>query len=279
MFPDVNTKSPTAVQAAVETVLRTLFPTASCSLVARLFAEVTAMFSGRYLDYQPIDLGYHDYEHTLQAALCYARIFAGRQAARAEPPLTARQFEIGLAAVLLHDTGYLKLRSDVDGTSAKYTHVHVLRSAAFAASYVPSIGFNVAEAEVIAAAINCTGPAHRFIHLQFSHLEDKLIGSMLVTADYLGQMAAPDYPDELEVLYREFEESDDFFHQAHDARSFRSAQDLIRHTRTFWSQFVRPKLEEEFDGMYRFLARPYPDGPNPYVQAIENNLRRIEARG
>ena len=30
-----------------------------------------------------------------------------------------------------------------------------------------------------------------------------------------------------------------------------------------------------FGGLYRFLSAPYPDGPNPYVQRIEQNLARL----
>lgn len=278
MFPEVNTKDPVAVHRAVKALFESLYPSSTTALIDRLFIDVTSMFEGRYMDYQAIDIGYHDFEHTLQAALCFAKIFAGRHDAKAQPLLNERHFEAGLAAALLHDTGYLKLRSDTSGTSAKYTHVHVLRSAAFAASYVPTIGFTKRDAECIAAAINCTGPTHRFIHLQFCHLEGKLLGAMLVTADYLGQMAADDYPDELGVLFREFEESDIFFNLPVEERTFATEEALVRQTRNFWERFVLPKLETEFDGLHRFLASPYPDGPNPYVRAIEANLDIIESR-
>ena len=50
-----------------------------------------------------------------------------------EPKLNPRLFELAVAAVLLHDSGYLKLRSDNVGTGAKYTYCHVLRSCSFAA--------------------------------------------------------------------------------------------------------------------------------------------------
>lgn len=278
MFPPANTKSPAAVRDAVVQLLLCMYPGHATGLVERLFKEVTDMFAGRYMDYQAIDIAYHDFEHTLQATLCYARLFAGRRAAGAEPVLEPRHFELGLAATLLHDTGYLRLRSDTSGTSAKYTHVHVLRSAAFAASYVPTLGFSAFEAEVIAATISCTGPAHRFVHLQFGHLEGKLLGSMLVTADYLGQMAADDYPDELDILFREFDESDEFFHLPCGSRAFASGTDLMRQTRGFWERYVLPKLEREFDGVYRYLAEPFPDGPNPYLDAVARNLQRIDER-
>ena len=278
MFPPTDTKSATAVAKAVRAIVAATFPDATLPAADRLFADVEAMSTGHYLDYQAVDLGYHDFEHTLQATLCFARLFAGRHVARAEPVLSVRHFELGLAAALLHDTGYLKLRSDRAGTCAKYTHVHVLRSCAFAASYLPAVGFTLRDTEIVTGAIRCTGPISRLARLYFNARADQLLGCMLVTADYLGQMAATDYPDELELLFGEFLESDEFFHLPTEHFTFQSARELIEKTPDFWTKFVRPKLEKEFEGVYRFLALPYPDGPNPYVDAIERNIALVRSR-
>lgn len=277
MFPVVDTKNPKAVTAWIQGIQAELFPGESDAILRRLFADVDLMFTGRYLDYQAIDIGYHDYEHTLQATLCFALIFQGRARAGAEPRLSRRDFEIGLAAVLLHDTGYLKLRSDTSGTSAKYTHVHVLRSGAFAASYVPTLGFDADEAETVANAIHCTGHSANVAHLRFNTAANRLLGCMLVTADYLGQMAAPDYCEELGMLYREFLESDLFYNQKPDTHQFQSAAHLHRQTPDFWTKVVLPRLKQEFDAQYRYLAQPYPDGPNPYLDAVERNIARLRA--
>jgi hypothetical protein len=278
MFPPIDTKSATAVAEAVRAIMAAAFPGASLQTADRLFVDVEAMFTGHYLDYQAVDLGYHDFEHTLQATLCFARLFAGRHVARAEPLLSVRQFELGLAAALLHDTGYLKLRSDRAGTCAKYTHVHVLRSCAFAASYLPAVGFTLRDTEIVTGAIRCTGPVSRLARLYFNARADQLLGCMLVTADYLGQMAATDYPDELDLLFHEFFESDEFFHLPTECFTFQSARELIEKTPDFWTTFIRPRLEKEFEGVYRFLASPYPDGPNPYVDAIERNIALVRTR-
>jgi hypothetical protein len=277
-FPIVDTKNPVRVAAAVRDIFNKLYSEAPTSVVDRLFADVDRMFTGSYLDYQAIDIGYHDYEHTLQATLCYALIFEGRHKAGAEPKFSARDFELGLAAVLLHDTGYLKLRSDKDGTSAKYTHVHVLRSGAFAASYVPLLGFNAAEADTVARAIHCTGNFPHLAHQHFNAGSGRLLASMLVTADYLGQMAARDYCDELETLFLEFKESDEFFNQTPGLHLYQSAHDLAKMTPEFWRQNVLPKLDSEYDGVYKYLAVPFPGGSNPYLEAVERNVARIAER-
>jgi hypothetical protein len=157
----------------------------------------------------------------------------------------------------------------------------VLRSCAFAASYLPSIGASDYEVEGVLGAINCTGPTKEISRLRFREPVERVIGCALATADYLGQMAAADYPDELEILFNEFRESDEFIHLPPSRRAFKSAPELVERTPLFWQKFVRAKLESDFQAVYRFLARPYPHGPNLYIESVEKNIaiikRRIEA--
>ena len=255
-----------------------MFPGSNPSWLGTVFRDVEDYFLGRRPDYAAVDLRYHDLEHTLQATVCLGVLLAARQRAGAEPQLTARQTELAFAAALLHDTGYLKLRSDTVGTGAKYTYCHVLRSCAFAASYLPTVGATQPEVELVLGAINCTGPAKEIGKMQFRDPIGSVIGGAVGTADYLGQMAAPDYPDELEVLHAEFREADEFAHVPESRRMFKSASELIEATPAFWQHFVRRKLEQDFQGMYRFLAQPFPDGPNSYVEAVERNIAEISRR-
>jgi len=275
MFPDTDTKDSAAIAAVACEVLGKLFPGHGERVIRTLFRDSKDMFEGRFLDYQAIDIRYHDFEHTLQATLCMIRLFEGRGLAGAEPKLSARDFELCLASALLHDTGYLRLRSDRGGSSAKYTHCHVLRSGAFASSYLPSIGFNGEECDRVASAIHSTGRYPWASHLHFSCPSARLISCMLVTADYLGQMSAPDYPDELELLYQELRESDEYYHIPEQERSFANEEELAQNTPGFWHRNIREKLETEFDGVYRYLGRPTPDGPNAYLDAVERNIANI----
>lgn len=278
MFPPVDTKDAIAVEAFVEEKFTAMYPRAGLAWLKRIFRDMQQLFEGRHPDYAPVDIGYHDFEHTLQATVCITLLLEGRHLARVEPIINARQFELAVASVLLHDAGYLKLRSDTNGTCAKYTFCHVLRSCAFAASYLPSLNSTPVEIEAVLGAINCTGPTKEISRLHFREPVDRIIGCALATADYLGQMAAADYPEELEILYNEFRESDDYIHLPESQRVFKSAADLIARTPIFWRKFVRAKLESDFQALYRFLARPYPNGPNPYIEAVERNIAIIEAR-
>lgn len=256
-------------------IIRDLFPGASLDFTRDILAGVNKLFSGGYLDYQACDLKYHDFRHTLQVTVAYADLFAARQRS-GEPPYTHRQFEIGLATALLHDSGYLKLRSDRSGTGAKYTFCHVLRSCALAASYLPSLGFKIEEIDTVLGAIRCTGPSTAGMKLRFNRRDDHVLASMVASADYLAQMAAEDYPDELELLFNEFNESDLFLGLPASQRVFKSAAQLVNGTGIFWEKIVKPKLENDFAGVYRFLN--HPDGSNPYIDAIEHNLGVIARR-
>ena len=277
-LPQVNTKHPDEVLRFLNARLYRLFPSLTFPRLQQVFLDVRDLFEGRHPDYLAIDLHYHDLEHTLQATVCLMELLAGRTAVQAEPILTSNQIECALVAALLHDCGYLKLRSDRSGTGAKYTFCHVLRSCSFASSYLPPHGFDADEVSLVVGAITCTGPVQERSQPWLQTTTERMIGFALAAADYLGQMAASDYPDELDVLYREFCESDDFCHVPVDKRMFTSADDLKRKTPDFWGSAVLPKLEGPFGGLHRYLAVPPLDGPNPYLEAIERNLTEIRRR-
>ncbi len=256
-----------------------LFPGAPTTWVGRVHQDVDDLFNGRHRAYCPLDLHYHDQRHTLMATVCMVLLLEGYQNTHSHESLSARDFELAVASVLLHDTGYAKLREDTQGTGAKYTFCHIVRSCAFAASYLPDVGATDAEVEGVLAAINCTGPTSEIARLRFRNEGARFVGCALATSDYLGQLSDPLYPTKLGQLFREFEESDTFSNVPLQQRAFRSEQDLVRRTPGFWRNLVKPKLDRDFQGVYRFLARPAPEGPNPYMEAVEANIARIERAG
>jgi hypothetical protein len=256
-----------------------MFTDSDFLFVPRVFGWAIECFTGNYRDYQAVDARYHDFEHTLQGTLCLARLLRGRHEAGAHPRLTERMFQLALAAILLHDTGYLKKRDDTEGTGAKYTAIHVRRSAEFAAQLLPEKGFKPAEIKSVQHMILCTGVNAALSVIPFQSELEKVLGSALGTADLLGQMAAEDYVDKLPILYSEFAEAASF---TKDRTSFvgmfSSAEDLLRKTPDFWEKFVRVKLDRDFGGVHAFLNNPYPSGPNPYFERIEANLSRLRQR-
>lgn len=276
MYSAVATKDPTAVEVEVQAAYRAMFASADPIFVPRVFGWAIECFTGNYCDYQAVDARYHDLEHTLQGTLCLARLLRCRQLAGAQPPLTREMFQLGLLAILLHDSGYLKQRGDMEGTGAKYTITHVMRSAEFAAVLLGEKGFDATDIRAVQNMIRCTGVNARLDEIPFQNELEKTVGFALATADLLGQLAAEDYVDKLPTLYAEFAEAASFSKdKTHFICSYSSARDLMQKTPEFWSGYVRPRLEREFCGLYRFLNDPYPSGPNYYVQRIEANIERV----
>ncbi|HTL66294.1 MAG TPA: HD domain-containing protein [Lacunisphaera sp.] len=272
----VNTKSSLAVAAMVKEALRDIGSESSYPLIDRLFADVTDMFEGRYPGYRAIDMFYHDFEHTLQATVCLTHILQGRSRSADKPVLKPRDWELAIMAVLLHDSGYLKETNDVEGTGAKYTIVHERRSCEFARQYLPRMGVTGSEIEDICSAIICTGPQSRISQITFHREEARIFAFILVTADYLAQMSAADYPDELPILYREFREAYEFEKVPEEKRPYKSVEDLLRRTPNFWQNYVRPMLDFEAGGVHRYLATA--GQPNPYLQAAEANIAEVQRR-
>jgi len=276
MFPPVATKDPTAVEVEVQATYLALFPDGDPLFVARAFGWAIECFLGHYADYQAIDARYHDFEHTLQGTLCFARLLHARHWTGAKPVVTEQFLQLGLVGILLHDTGYLKKRDDTQGTGAKYTTTHVRRSAEFAAQLLGEKGFVAADITAVQNMIRCTGIDADLSEICFQSELEKLIGQALATADLLGQMSAGDYVDKLPILYAEFAEA-----AKHDrghtdfVTKFGNADDLVQRTPGFWHDYVLPKFERELGGLHCFLNDPYPDGPNEYVQRIEASMRRI----
>ncbi len=276
MFPQTDTKDPVAVERDVQAAYLAMFPQGDATFVPKVFAWVQDCFAGRYKDYQISDARYHDLEHTLQGTLCMARVLHGRHLANAKPVITQRLFELGLLAILLHDTGYLKKKDDTGGTGAKYTFTHVTRSVGFAEEFLTEKGFPIKEVLSIQNMIRCTGVNADLTRIPFQSELEKVVGFALGTGDLLGQMAATDYVEKLPILYSEFDESARFYDgKMAGLSSFSNADDLVKKTPEFWTKYVVPKVNNEFWGLYRFLSKPYPNGPNWYLQQVEANIQRL----
>lgn len=279
MYPTVLTSDPSAAQAEVEAAFLAMFPNANPAFVGRLFGWAYDCFSGNHQDYQAVDACYHNFEHTLQGTLCLIRLLRGRHVASAEPRLSERMFQLALAAILFHDTGYLKKRGDAEGTGAKYTVTHVRRSADFTGQFLTEKGFCATDVQAVQNMISCTGVSAVLDVIPFQSELEKIAGFCLATSDLLGQMAAVDYVDKLPVLFAEFAEAASYTKDQNSfVAGFSSAEDLIRKTPDFWEKIVRVKLDRDFAGVHGFLNDPYPSGPNPYFESIEANLARLRRR-
>lgn len=276
MFGHVDTRNARAVQDWVQGCYLEIFPQGDPDFVPKVFGWVVECFEGKAQGYQAIDARYHDLEHTLQGTLCLSRLLLGRRQARATPPLSRRMHELCLLAILFHDTGYLKRREDTAGTGAKYTAVHVSRSANFAHELLSRHGYPEGDIAAVQNMIRCTGVNARLDTIPFQTEEERIAGFALGTADLLGQMAAADYVDKLPTLFLEFAEAARFQPDwGANVGCFASAEELMGNTPHFWSDYVWPRIDGDFQKLYRFLNEPFPEGENPYLLQVERNLARL----
>jgi hypothetical protein len=265
-----------AVEEFVAAVYQGLFGDADAGFAAKAFAWMSDAFNGRHPNYSCIDCGYHDIEHTMQVTVCLTQLLAGRTEAEAQPALDRRVFELGVLAALFHDSGYLKRRDDTEGTGAKYTPVHVARSGDFAARLMLRDGYTPEDIEAVRNMIDCTAHGESPDRVPFRNSLERLVGYCVGTADLLAQMAASNYLEKLPLLYAEFDEA----RRHADGRvpaslAFEGVEDLVRRTPAFWQDYVLPRLQNAFLGVYRFLSPDGSDQSNPYLRQVLANMARI----
>ena len=83
-------------------------------------------------------------------------------------PLKQRDWELAIAAAILHDTGYLKRRNDLAGSGAKYSAIHVGRSCFHAWDLLPAFGFTPDELRQIQNAICATAIPSAWTNSRFA---------------------------------------------------------------------------------------------------------------
>jgi hypothetical protein len=273
----IDFSSTADVRALVRERCRHLFNPADDGYIDEYMDAVEDLFTGRYPEYQPIDTAYHDITHTLQATLCLVELIHHRHHTDAVPRITADDFRRALIAVLFHDIGYLKKAGDLEGSGAKYTHLHEQRSCEFARAFLEQRDWAEDDIRFIENLISSTGPRVDLAHIEYRSEAERMLGQAVCTADYIGQMSDPNYPDRLEILFNEFAESYRFQQIPLEEWPFASYEALLRSTPDFWNLFVKQKLDIECAGVWEYLEHPV-TGDNPYMESVERNLATIQQR-
>ena len=248
--------------------------------ILKALNDVTDLFIGKRKGFQRCDVRYHDFSHSLQTVIPFVDIIDGWNKNGTPPKISKEYFDLGVIAVLLHDTGYIKKEDDVEGTGAKYTFAHIRRSIDFAGQYLRGIGFDVHKIKTVQNAIKCTDPAIRFRDIPFECDEERIIAYALGTADLLSQMSAADYSEKLSVLYHEFREAYQYEGleklRSSGVRTYRNAKELINSTGEFYNKTVLDRLRG-MNSLYNCISYHYGGLRNPYIEAIEKNIKKIQS--
>jgi hypothetical protein len=268
--------SPEQALSSVARLIASLFPGQDSSFLTLVFEKTKGFFEGKYPGYQGCDTAYHNFSHTCDAMVATAHILDGHIKSGEAPSLTARDFELAMTAALLHDSGLIKETGDTEGTGAKYALTHVARGAHFAEKFLPSLGVSPSEIHTVQLAIRCTQLNVNLSQLEFRDERERFLGCALAAGDLLGQMAAPDYPERLPALSAEQQEAARSSTRQPSRNVSANTNELLRRTRNFYETHVKRQLDTQWTGVNCALVHYFPSGRNEFLEAIEDNLTRID---
>ncbi|MCX5811204.1 MAG: hypothetical protein NT178_01470 [Proteobacteria bacterium] len=279
MLADRDLKSRNII-AGIKTVYHDNYENDDTKTVNMVLKDVVDLFKGKRKGFQKCDVKYHNIYHTLQTIPPFVEIIDGWNKSGNPLRISKEYFDLGIVAVLLHDTGYIKTEDDNAGTGAKYTFTHIQRSIDFTDQYLHQAGFDEYSILHIKHAIACTGVNYSPVDIRFSSEEEQVIGYTLGTADLLGQMASPDYPRKLPLLFKEFEEAYRFENTEKllgiGIKLFNNADELVKNTQYFYKKVAMNRFLK-MGSMYKYLTYHFGTLNNPYIEAIEENIRKIQA--
>jgi hypothetical protein len=278
----VQVSSPGAVQAAVEKLLRSVWPDLALDPLSRSFEHFEKLFAGEIAGFHGVDTVYHDRQHTLDITLALARLIVGFER-QAEGParLGAERAVVGLITGLFHDVGYLRRADDKESRNgAEFTRTHVSRGARFLTDYLPTVGL-APWIPVVTQIIHFTGYEVPFpkIEAKVPDRRDITLGHLLGTADMIAQMADRCYLEKCrDRLYAEFVLGGVAlpFSEGNPQVKYASGLDLLRQTPDFVMDVRTKRLDREFHRAYQHLEVLY-GGGNPYMESIDRNVEYLRA--
>ena len=275
-----KTVTANAILDKIKCIYRDIGEDEDLSRILKALDDVTDLFSGKRKGFQKCDVRYHGFSHCLETVVPFLDIIAGWICSGALPRISKEYLDLGVIATLLHDTGYIKRENDTSGTGAKYTFTHIRRSIDFAGQYLREMGFDERRISIVENAIRCTDPAIHLRDISFNSEEERIIAYALGTADLLGQMSADDYSEKLPDLYHEFREAYQYEGleklRSSGVKTFRNARELIDSTSEFYSKTVLDRLRG-MGSLYNCISYHYGGSRNPYIEAIEKNIRKIQS--
>lgn len=246
------------------------------SCLTELFADVAALYAGHWPSHEACGVTYHNFTHSLDVCLAAARMLSGWNKVEQAQALDEKCFQLGMAAALFHDSGYIKNKGDHDGAGGKFTLVHVERSIEIAREYLTRKQWSQEDIDAVSRIISITDyslPSN--LSELFPETSLNIMARMVATADLVAQMADTYYVQRIDDLFAEFKEVYEFENSESLSRKgtriYKSVQEIKDGTINFYEKFVLPTLTK-FGRMDRYLADFFADGRNPYQENITANL-------
>jgi hypothetical protein len=276
----VQVSNPVSVRNAVHELFSKAYPGTSFDKLWLAFYDFDRLFTGRYPGYKGCDTTYHDMQHTLDMTLALARLVCGyEQSVEQKDRLGAQRAQMAIITSLFHDSGYIRheVRDKDFANGAEFTLYHVSRSADFLRRYLPELGL-AKDVGVASMIVHFTGYELELDKIELDDPRDIICGHLIGTADMIAQMADRCYLEKCrDRLYKEFVIGGVAVENAKPGEymvRYKSGNDLLMKTPTFYQQVMRDRLSSKFNRVYRYIEVLY-DGKNPYIDAIASNISHL----
>lgn len=265
----VNHKNPIEIKKYITRIFSYYYSNEDFYEIEICYEKIKQLYNGNFPGYKACNTKYHNFFHTLDTLLMTAILIDGYNIAERVLPINlAKKL---LNAALLHDVGYIQENKDNNGTGAKYTQTHVLRSILFLSKNFNLLGINHENIVSISNLIECTELKMNPEEIEFLSEGERIAGKILGTADILGQMSNREYLERLLFLYYEFKEA--------GIPGYNKEIDIIKNTLDFYKE-IKDRLDKFYNSIYNYavyhLKERYEISENLFIKAIENNINYIK---
>ena len=258
------------VHQEVLNIIRLINPGYDVKHLQRIFQYIVNLYEGQLTEYRACNTDYHNLRHITDTYLAMARLLHGAHVT--DQKFSDREIFLGLASILLHDTGFIQESDDTDGTGAKYTQNHVRLSIDFVEKHADTLILASQDVQDLRDIILCTDLQTDIPAISFSSPKIELLGKMVATADLLAQMADHTYLEKLLFLYHEFREG--------EIGDFKNEIDFLHHTLNFYPESEK-RFQETLDNTCRYMKPHFKArwdiNEDPYLRSVENQRHFLES--
>jgi len=268
----VNVTEATEVCNEVCRLYGELYPNIATASMQQAFEDMEQLFRGQWRGYFACEAPYHDLQHSLDVTLAMMRLIHGHEQSHAGKERIGHLGALlGVISALFHDSGYIRRWNDHrHANGSEYTITHVSRGGRFLAEYLPTLGLGHA-VRICSNMLHFTGyemPTHK---IPLNDVKLRIMGKMMGTADLLAQMSDRCYLEKCrDRLYPEFIASGMASADA-PGGGYASPSELLKKT-PFFFEHVRDRLQNDFQGVHRYLETYFSADGNLYMtEVIRNN--------